>query len=618
MQTRYIAYTQQRSTTGANELAIGYIDDVTILVWGDTFEDTHAGLVDIMTREGGALEWSTSHNSTFELDKTACVDFSRRREPIPGSPGKTRPLTRQNLIWGDHVVRTVSQHVFLGVLIDQELRWTAQSHRALAKGMAWASQLGRLARTNFGASPAIARKLYVSIAVPRFTYAVDVWYRPVTLREGERGSGSIGFAHRLTRVQRTAALSILGGLRSTPSASLDAHSRLLPVHLLLNQVCERAALRLASVPTSHPLHAAVRQSSRGRKAHRTPLHDILALLALPPSLVSPRQPLNPLVTPPKREFPSKQEAKRAAETDNTRFRFFTDGSHSQDGVGAAAVLLGRGTPSTTAGLNLGCSCCYSVLDAELTAISLAIHLAHSTGFWDDMVIYSDSQTAVRLVDPTHGTPSHALAVRVRAELRALRRAKPLLDIRLAWCPGHQGLRGNDLANQEARAAAGGKDFGNAVPDSFQRLLPIPLDPEHLRKSMDYRYQERSADYWRQSEAGAKHMARLGRVVASEFMNLIADLPRRKAVLLYRLITGHVPLQRHLWVIGCADDPTCRYCGTAPETVSHFLLQCPAHAEARHYFLGPLGRDARVLDVLFSTQKFLPLLISFVFATGRFS
>ncbi|KEP47828.1 ribonuclease HI [Rhizoctonia solani 123E] len=355
--------------------------------------------------------------------------WSPNGEPIAESPRKTRPLTRQDLIWGDHVVRTVPQHVFLGVLIDQELRWTAQSHRALAKSMAWASQLGRLARTNFGASPAIARKLYVSIAVPRFTYAADIWYRPVTLRDGQRGSGSIGFAHRLARIQRTAALSILGGLRSTPSASLDAHSCLLPVHLLLNQVCERAALRLASVPNSHPLHVAVRQSSRGRKAHRTPLHDILALLALSPSLISPRQPRNPLVTAPEREFPSKQEAKRAAEMDDTHFRIFTDGSHSQDGVGAAAVLFRRSIPSTTAGLNLGCPCCYSVLDAELAAISLAIHLARSLRFWDDLVIYSDSQAAVKLVDPTHGTPSHALAARVRTELRALRRERPLLDIR---------------------------------------------------------------------------------------------------------------------------------------------------------------------------------------------
>lgn len=68
------------------------------------------------------------------------------------------------------------------------------------------------------------------------------------------------------------------------------------------------------------------------------------------------------------------------------------------------------------------------------------------------------------------------------------------------------------------------------------------------------------------------VARLGRVVTSEFLSLIAGLPRRKVALLYRLVTG--PLQRHLWIIRCADEPTCQYCGTAPETVSLILLLLP--------------------------------------------
>ncbi|KAG8723955.1 hypothetical protein FRC11_002258, partial [Ceratobasidium sp. 423] len=93
-------------------------------------------------------------------------------------------------------------------------------------------------------------------------------------------------------------------------------------------------------------------SSCGRKAHWTPLHDILALLALPPTVISPRQPHNPYVEAPKCDFPSKEEVKSAAETDRTRFQIFADGSHSQDGVGAAAALFRHGTPSTTAGLGV--------------------------------------------------------------------------------------------------------------------------------------------------------------------------------------------------------------------------------------------------------------------------
>ncbi|CCO36979.1 Putative 115 kDa protein in type-1 retrotransposable element R1DM AltName: Full=ORF 2 [Rhizoctonia solani AG-1 IB] len=386
----------------ANELSIGYIDDVTFIAWGKTFEETHEALADIMSRQGGALEWLVSHNSTFELDKTACIDFSQGREPAPGRASQTQPLTRRDLAWGDHRVKTVAQHVFLGVLLDQELRWTSHSFRALARGVAWASQLGRLARANHGISPGLARKLYVSIAIPRFTYAADVWFKPVTLRADTKGSGSIGMAHRLARVQRTAALSILGGLRSTPTTSLDAHARLLPMHLLLNRACERAALRLASVPVSHPLYTAVIKSACGQKAHRTPLHEILALLGINPALISAQQARKPLITTPERIFPAKQEAGDLAASDPARFQIFVDGAHSEDGVGAAAVFFRRSRPLSSAGLTLGCSCCYTILDAELAAISLAIHMARDARIWDNLTIFSDSQQAVNYVGTNRG------------------------------------------------------------------------------------------------------------------------------------------------------------------------------------------------------------------------
>ena len=52
-----------------------------------TFEDNHRTLTEMMSRRGGALEWSDCHNSTFELDKTTCIDFV----PPPSSKKLDRP-----------------------------------------------------------------------------------------------------------------------------------------------------------------------------------------------------------------------------------------------------------------------------------------------------------------------------------------------------------------------------------------------------------------------------------------------------------------------------------------------------------------------------------------------
>jgi hypothetical protein len=241
----------------SKELCIAYIDDVTYLAWGSDFHETHAVLQDMMNRPSGALEWSASHFSEFELNKTACVDFSRSKD-------KQRPP----LMIGGHSITPTRAHTLLGVCIDQELRWNDQTLKAVSKGTAWVSQLTRLAKMSYGASPRVVRQLYLSIAVPRFTYAADIWYSPVTPKgTSARGSGSVGAAAKLERVQSVAARVILGAMRSTPIAALNAFASLPPIHLRLNSICHSAAIRLASAPQDHPLYKAVAKCAQGWKRH---------------------------------------------------------------------------------------------------------------------------------------------------------------------------------------------------------------------------------------------------------------------------------------------------------------------------------------------------------------
>lgn len=42
----------------------------------DTFVEAHQILADMMTRQHGVAEWSTSHNSLLEYGKLALVDFA--------------------------------------------------------------------------------------------------------------------------------------------------------------------------------------------------------------------------------------------------------------------------------------------------------------------------------------------------------------------------------------------------------------------------------------------------------------------------------------------------------------------------------------------------------------
>jgi hypothetical protein len=51
------------------------------------------------------------------------------------------------------------------------------------------------------------RQLYIAVALPKMTYALDVWYTPPTKPVGQRKSiGSVGVLRQMTKLQRLAPL----------------------------------------------------------------------------------------------------------------------------------------------------------------------------------------------------------------------------------------------------------------------------------------------------------------------------------------------------------------------------------------------------------------------------
>ena len=78
------------------------------------------------------------------------------------------------------------------------------------------------------------RQLYISVAVPKMTYMLDVWFVPPHKKEGKRNnSGSVRVLKSMGKIQRIAMLAITGGLWTSPNDLLDAHTGILPANLML-------------------------------------------------------------------------------------------------------------------------------------------------------------------------------------------------------------------------------------------------------------------------------------------------------------------------------------------------------------------------------------------------
>src|ERR1700690_401986 len=155
-----------------------FVEDTYVLGIGADFTETTRKLKDIMERTGGVFDWAAEHNCEFGIEKFQLIALTRRLGPHPTLPKRRTPLTRPDLSLRGRVIKALPCVTFLGVKIDQELRWKEQGAKAIAKGQDWVAKMGRLARVSRGVATRYLRRLYISVAVPRILYAADVFLNP--------------------------------------------------------------------------------------------------------------------------------------------------------------------------------------------------------------------------------------------------------------------------------------------------------------------------------------------------------------------------------------------------------------------------------------------------------
>ena len=96
---------------------------------------------------------------------------------------------------------------------------------------------------------------FLAVVKPRMLYGADVFLGLALHSESLKNKkGGCTALNKLAVIQRSAAIMIVGGLRTLPNDSLNMHANLSLFHLLVNKVRFQAALRLAMLPQLHPLH----------------------------------------------------------------------------------------------------------------------------------------------------------------------------------------------------------------------------------------------------------------------------------------------------------------------------------------------------------------------------
>jgi ribonuclease HI len=603
----------------ANEEAIAYVDDALLIATADTFTEAHHTLNSMMTRRGGVIDWSTSHNSPLEYDKLALMDFAHRNN------NKLRP----QLQLPHKTLTPIESTKYLGVIFDQNLAWKPQLAYVSGKGSKWAAQIKRATRPAWGITPKYARRLYISVALPKVLYAVDVWCTPAHGADaGPRLKGSVSAVKQLTTTQRAGAIAITGGLRTSPTDTLDACAFIIPAAQLIEKWCFRAAVRLATLPPEHPLFKVVRASANQKVVrHKSPLHNLMQIFKLDPKSITKvatavRNPWDASTTPFQISIAqSKDESVIEAANATEAIKVYSDGSEANGKVGAAAIMIKPGKPSRTLHFHLGSDTEHTIQEAELVGLLLGVHLIKTEKKGNiSFALGTDNQGAIKTLKTDLAQPGQKIALCLLETARNIqkKREKSAYSLMVRWTAGHSGIPGNEKADKEAKTAAEGLTTNKKhLPPLLRRKLTV--NPTALKRKYNKSLKVKWKEKWRNTPHGVK-LAKLDDTTPSAtFLDLISGvkLTRKASSILTQLCIGHIPLNGYLFKVKRVDSPRCPACGAAVETVHHFLFTCRSYA----YMRWPLEQKCKgelTLKKVLSDRKLTTLLIGYINATERFN
>ncbi|KAH6044453.1 hypothetical protein HBI67_247390 [Parastagonospora nodorum] len=582
----------------SDTMSTGYIDDVAILTWGGTTEETCITLSKAMEK---AQRWASTHASIFAPDKFQLTHFTRSLTRID----RTRPIQTE---WGEIKPETTCK--YLGLTMDTKLRWKEHIEAVRQKAMKTVNALSCLGGSAWGIGLLDLRRIYEGTALPQMMYACSIWYNANT-RGGTYTQKTLDI---LQGIQARAARVICGAYRATSHAALNVEAYLLPIEQQIWRHNADAITRLLSSQAMTDMSGIQKDSpqptsTRKRIGHIDSWQKIYNDMKNRRSHgFDEQEPIPPFMTTPWREGPAthieataeKARNRHDIENDSGRcLSIYTDGSGIDGETGAAAVCP---LIQETRAVHMGATTVSTVYAAELQGISLALQIAEQYvergGKRRDIAVYTDNQAAIWSITKAEGRSGAYILEEIARQVQRLQdKGRP---VTVRWIPAHVGIPGNEAADIAAKEATGWRADGRRQPPAEAPPKLFPLKST-LRRWCKTQAERTWADSWRANTKGrATH--RLTPRPTKKVLQLYQGLSKRESALLVQMRTEKIGLNDFLFNRRVPEviSPRCA-CGERRQTAAHILLRCGIYKDLRDQVFGNLSGRHNLRAVLNKPQ-----------------
>jgi len=604
---------------------LSYIDDFCISVTSISIKSNCKKLEEIIK---SLISEAEKQNILFDMGKTELIHFYDKKRA-----GIEEPIT----IMIDNISIIIKPKMlirWLGIWFDSKLSFKDHIEKRINLANAALYRLKRLSNTQKGLDSTANRRLYIACITSISDFGIQLWWN-------NRAKKTLLLKYQ--KLQNAAIRQITGAFKNTPHKALEIEAAIPPPEVRFERLCNRYSIRSLVFNNNHPVRSLINDISdelgnsetasadyttnlRYTRTHTQLFKLIKRLNQFKYSrqieeINTDRPPweLKPLIDISISPLSKKQQAKEHKRLLESLFEedflekaiFYTDGSQGeynnklQNSASLCQIKKKNGQLRINQGRywNLGHE--IEVIDAEIFAIYKVLQLIDEKQpeiKIDEIYIFVDSQAAILRIK--NRNINH---ITKKIHEYANRLAIKGYKISIQWCPGHEKVFGNEIADKLAKKGLTSLiDIEAYTSLSFIRRKAKYIDEENWKKEWNSTNQGKGVFY----ESLVKDNIQFQRKPA------ILEMPRKNQSAFIQLKTQIGYLKSYFFKLGRAENIYCFCNRYKKQTTFHLIMECRKYNDKRLDLRNSLKSEKLplTLQVLFCTKKGKKALADFLIST----